>query len=174
MPILSKSCLAVIALTTVVIAAETPPVARVTFYREKDKGNTFLKNESRMLGRNRDFVGSYGYAWDLLVDGKLFAKLKLGRFVTLELPPGPHEIRTTRSESIPLDLHPNDHVYARPGLFDTWTGLRRPQTLKLVSCSQAVSDSARQPLLPMQSKDVQWGQITKEQKFSTHCSAPYR
>jgi hypothetical protein len=49
----------------------------------------------------------------LYVDGELWGKVKYGRPVTREIPPGPHKVRafnTLFSHTIEIDAVPGDHV----------------------------------------------------------------
>src|SRR3954453_18104562 len=85
---------------------QTPSaVAKVTFYREKVHSNlTRSFRDGFVKGHEDDVISSRAY-WKLFVDGKEFTTVKTNHFITIELPPGKHEFRASRSERIQLDLH---------------------------------------------------------------------
>lgn len=77
-----------------------------------DKATSRINNAQLTVTRNNasDFQDRQVY---LYVDDELWGKVKYGRPMTREIPPGPHKVRafnTLFSHTIDIDAVPGDHV----------------------------------------------------------------
>jgi hypothetical protein len=77
-----------------------------------ERATSKINNAQLTVTRNgsSDFQDRQVY---LYVDGELWGKVKYGRPVTREVPPGPHKIRafnTLFSHTIDIDAKPGEHV----------------------------------------------------------------
>jgi hypothetical protein len=112
----------------------------------------------------------HGCWFQLFLDGKHFAKLHTNRFVTIELPPGRHEIRTKRSARMQLDLTAGEHIFVRPGLFNGWKDVLKRETITQVSCRDVSADVGNVLPAPVKAEDIYWGEIVPEAAFPSPCS----
>ena len=92
--------------------------------------------------------------WTVWVDGRRVARISKARFVTISLAPGEHDVKTNRSEHLPITLKPNARIFVRPGL-DRFRGKwLAAEIIQVVPCSRAILAAPK--MRPVESKKVFW------------------
>lgn len=151
-------------LSALALPAQSP--AKITVFREKTPGHSFAVAYEQLFYQNREWVDSR-YRFSIYLDDAYVAELRVGRFVTLEVAPGRHVIRTKRSEPVVLDLKSGERVYLQPGLYSkVLTALRVPETIQQISsCREVAATIGSETLAPSKSRDLYSAAVAEELSF---------
>jgi hypothetical protein len=116
-----KSLLLFLALSASAIAADT---ATITVFRED-------------AGTNQVWTKDPTAPALIIVDGFRVGKISKNQYLTLNLTPGKHTVKTSMSEELTFDLAPGQNVILRPRMDKAWRTFRGHQVLDVIECVKA-------------------------------------
>ncbi len=131
----------------------------ITIFRDSQSSLAFKYNDpDRATGLMR---------WPIFVDGKKVLTLHPGRFVSIAISPGAHQLSFGREDSISIEVVAGKRFFVRPAISFTKGRTSGETHLFSIPCSEAIERGKTTE--PIKGKDIDWPETISEVRFPSHC-----